>query len=348
MKRLKSIVLAVVAVVVAASFALPSSSAQAASSSALSIPPKKNYLISPGDSVNDKLVIRNLDTASALNLTLRVIDFTYTDNGGTPKLFLDPNAPQTTWSLKPFMKVPKSVSIAPGQSASLDMSISIPEGHGAGSYYSAIIYSSGPADNIPGGNVGLNASGVTLAFVNIPGKVNENLKLKDFGAYDDTAGYQFFMMTMPQKIGFSLQNNGNVVESPVGSIILTDLFGNKRQIDNLNPTGSLALIGQTRTFTPCIKIQSQNINFNGTKTEATQCTDPGLWPGIYTASIDLYYGQNGNNTQEVTKTTVFWYFPLWFIVLVIVVLGLLIFFGWRGYNKIRTKLYGPKRSTRRR
>ncbi len=70
MKRLKSIVLAVVAVVVAAGFVLPSSSAQAASSSALSIPPKKNYLISPGDSVNDKLVIRNLDNASALNLTL--------------------------------------------------------------------------------------------------------------------------------------------------------------------------------------------------------------------------------------------------------------------------------------
>lgn len=67
------------------------------------------------------------------------------------------------------------------------MSVAIPAGHGAGSFYSAIIYSSGAPS---GGNVGLNASGVTFAFAQVPGKVNEDLKLEKFGAYKQAVGDQ--------------------------------------------------------------------------------------------------------------------------------------------------------------
>ena len=96
MKRFKSIVMAALALVVASAYALPSTPALAQSSSALSIAPKKNYVIEPGKSVDDKLIIRNADKVKPLELTLRVVDFSYTDRGGTPKLFLDPNAEQTT------------------------------------------------------------------------------------------------------------------------------------------------------------------------------------------------------------------------------------------------------------
>ena len=110
-----------------------------AESASLSITPKKNYVLEPGKSVKDKLTIRNPDKTDPLNLTLRVVDFTYTDDGGTPKLLLGEDIPQTTWSLKPFLTVPKTVTIQPGSSATLDISVAIPAGHGAGSYYSAIV-----------------------------------------------------------------------------------------------------------------------------------------------------------------------------------------------------------------
>jgi hypothetical protein len=310
-------------VVLAGLALLPTGIAQAASSASLSIVPKKNYVIDPGDSVQDKLTIRNLDPVQPLELNLRVIDFTFTDDGGTPKLMLAQDAPQTTWSLKPFLKLPESVTIAPNSSKTIDMSVEIPAGHGAGSYYSAILYSSGAPGE--GGNVGLSASGVTLVFTSIPGQVNENLIVEKFGAYTkatatEKAKFHYIMTDEPQYLAYTLKNNGNVTEAPVGSITLKDMFGKERTITDINPNGSLALIGQSRTFTSCIELETANVNFNGASSPTKSCKSPSLWPGYYTAKLDAFYGQNGNRTQELVETANFWYLPWWFIVAVIIVL----------------------------
>lgn len=355
MKRFKRIVVVACALLAIAAYAIPALPAAAQSSASLSIAPKKNYVIDPGKSVSDTLTIRNLDANDSLELSLRVVDFTYTDESGTPKLFLDPNAPQTTWSLKPFLSVPKSVTIGPDSSKTLDMKVAIPAGHGAGSYYSAIVYSSG-AGSGPGTNVGLSASGVTLVFTTIPGEVKEDLKFQKLGAYREAApnrpgGYVFFTADQPAVIGYTLQNSGNVTEAPAGSITLTDLFGHERKLEKINPTGSLALIGQTRTFTPCIKLKSQDVDFNGSKTEASTCANPGLWPGYYKISADLFYGQNGNLTQEITKTGGFWYLPWWFIIVAVIVLAILAYFIRRAYLRIRQMMGGSvklKKPSRRR
>lgn len=346
MNRFKSIVAAALAVVVAVSYALPAQPVSAQSSAALSIVPKKNYTIEPGKTIKDKLTIRNLDGKKTLQLTLRVVDFTFTDDGGTPKLFLAQDAPQTTWSLKPFLTVPKNVTVAPNDSKTIDMSVAVPAGHGAGSFYSAIIYSSGAPD---GGNVGLSASGVTLAFAQVPGKVSEDLKLEKFGAYKQATGdkkghYSGFMTEEPQTMAYTLKNNGNVTEAPAGNIIVKGMFGKEYVIDNVNPNESLALIGQSRTYTACIKLKSADVDFQGSKTKTKSCTSAGLWPGYYTASLDLFYGQNGNKTQEIVSTASFWYMPWWFIILLVVLLAIIIFVVWRAVTIVRRKLYGPQRT----
>lgn len=343
MKRMKSVVLAAMAVFIAIAVAQPAAPASAlASSSSLSIVPKKEYLIEPGKSVSDKLTIRNLDVSDPLQLRLRVVDFTYTDDTGTPKLFLDENAPQTTWSLKPFMTVPETVTIPPRGTKTLDMKVAIPAGHGAGSYYSAIVYSSGSGE---GGNVGLSASGVTLAFVSVPGKVHEDLRLEKFGAFQPPSvsgesGYRYVNHDEPLRLAYTLKNNGNVTEAPVGSITIKNLFGPETTIGDVNPNKSLALIGQSRTFTACIKKKDQAVDFEGTRSEASTCISPGLWPGYYTANLNLYYGQNGNNTKEVSGVGGFWYLPWWFILLCLVVILLVGFGIWRTVNKVRGKMNG--------
>ncbi len=333
MKRFKSVVLAALAVMVTVAAYAPTVLADSAS---LSIVPKKNYVVEPGKSINDKLTIRNLDASDTLNLTLRVVDFTFTDDGGTPKLFLAEDVPQTTWSLKPFLSVPKTVTIPPKSSKSLDMSVAIPAGHGAGSYYSAIVYSSTSGQ---GGNVGLSASGVTLVFTNIPGKVNEDLQLKKFGAYDKTAKkYTFITTKKPQNMAFTLENKGNVTEAPVGQITLKHMFiGKEITIDKLNPSSALALIGQTRTFTSCIETEESEVALNGERSKTTECTEPFLWPGRYTATLDLFYGQNGNPTKEIVKTIHFWYLPLWFILTVLILVAVAALYIWRFIRKAKSK-----------
>lgn len=355
MKRFKSTVLAALAVVLVATlYTMPATPVSAQSSASLSIAPKKNYIIDPGSGVEDTLLIRNIDKTSSLQLYLRVVDFTFTDQGGTPKLFLDPNEPQKTWSAKPFLSVPEVVTVPAGGSESVDISVDVPSNQGAGSYYSAIIYSTNAPD---GGNVGLAASGVTLAFISIPGQVNEDLLLKKFGPYDNNVtdgserGYGYILGNEPTHMGYTIENRGNVTASPMGAITIRDMFGRDIVISDINSNESLALIGQTRTFTTCIKLKQAEERQNSNAAET--CEAPGLWPGLYTASIDLFYGQNGNQTHEINKTTHFWYLPLWFIILVIVILLAIAFGIWRLVRKIKARQNGKiklssRRSTRRR
>ncbi len=317
-------------------------------SSGLSIEPRKNYTINPGQTVKDKLTISNLDKGSGLNLSLKVIDFTYTDQSGTPKLYLADNAPITPWSLKPYTSLPSSQVIGPGESKSIDYSITIPKHLGAGSYYSAIIYRSGEGT---GGNVGLGASGVTLVFVSVPGTVNENMQLQKFGAYTSSdngvTGAYTYIATQgaPQMIAYTLKNAGNVTEAPAGSVTLKNMFGKKvGTIGETNTTQALALIGQSRLFSTCIESkESQIVQLGGRTVDnkgKNQCVTPHMMPGLYTAHLDIFYGQNGNETHEITNTAHFWYLPWWFIIVVLIVLALIGFGIWKGQRKIKSLIKG--------
>ena len=345
MKRFKFIAAATFMVLAAAISVIPARTASADStigSASLGIIPRKDYIVTAGTSVKDTLSITNLDSTAPLSLNLQVIDFTYTGDSGTPKLMLSDTAPQTAWSLKPYLTIPTSVVVPPGGSKTVNMSVAIPANVGAGSYYSAILYSTGAPG---GGNVGLSASGVTLVFVTVPGLVNENLTLKQFGAYNlstqtSAPGYVTFAQNQPQGIGYTLKNSGNVTEAPVGTITMEYMFGQKTNITNVNSDSSLALIGQTRTFTTCIKLQPETVDLNGQDTQSTTCAVPNLWPGRYTLSLDVYYGLNGNTTKEVVGTSSFWYLPVWFDVTFIVVVLILAIVIWRLYVKIHLKLYG--------
>ena len=340
--------LMVVAFAMFAGVLLPNE-ASAQSSAALSIAPKKEYTINSGDSVKDELRIRNLDDTKPLQLSLKVIDFTYDDDSGTPKLMLDQNAPQTSWSLRSYMTVPGQVTIEPGASQTIPISVAIPKEVGAGSYYSAIMYAAGSEGFNGATNVGISASGVTLVFATVPGKVNEKLTLKKFGAYQDAtttkkAGYSFFNFDEPLAVGYTLENKGNVTESPAGAIELRDLFGHKYTIQDINPTGSLALIGQTRTFRACIKQKKEDVDFDGAKSQATECTTPHLWPGYYRATLTGYYGYNGNTTQEFNGRASFWYLPMWFIIVFIIALIIVGYFIWSVVERIRGRAqYRPKK-----
>ena len=353
MKYIKTAALMLCAMAVAVAPLVYFAPVSRAESAALSIVPKKNYTIESGKSVRDTLLIRNLDDTNPLNLTLRVVDFSYTDESGAPKLMLAEDAPQTTWSLKPFLQVPKSVTIEPKSSKTVDMNVAIPAGHGAGSYYSAIVYSTGSPD---GGNVGLSASGVTLVFTNIPGEVKEDLKLEKLGAFkkaDTNIGgkYAYIHSKKPQRIGYTIKNNGNVTESPVGSITLKPLFGKEISIQEINPQSSLALIGQTRTFSTCIKLKNEKVEFGGSRSDTATCEDAGLLPGYYKLSMSAYYGQNGNRTQNLVGNGSFWYLPWWFVLIVIAIVAFVGYHAFKIYRHInskRTTKTTKSRTTRRR
>jgi hypothetical protein len=346
MKRVsRSLLRAVIALTIVGISALP---AYAATSSGLSITPRADFILKPGQTVTDNLQVSNLNNQLPLNLSLRVVDFTFLNNSGAPKLFLSPNTPQTTWSLKSFITMPKTISLGGGQTEEIPVTIKIPPNQGAGSYYSAIDYVASANNS---SNVNLNASGVSLIFVTVSGKANENMSLQGLGAYvpdNSEAGghYASILTSPPAEIGYTLTNKGNITESPVGAITLVPMYGKHDiGIGNANTLSSLALIGQTRQFTVCIQSEKQSIKLNGVTTTTTVCNPkPHLQIGRYTIKLDIFYGQPGKTTHEVTGVATFWYIPLWFIASVFAVIIVIVFGIIYLIRKVRKylKVYSAK------
>jgi hypothetical protein len=58
-------------------------------------------------------------------------------------------------------------------------------------------------------------------------------------------------------------------------------------------------------------------------------------PGRYTAHLDIFYGQNGNQSKEIVADAVFWLLPWWFIIVVVVLLAALTGGIWWLQRKLR-------------
>ena len=121
------------------------------------------------------------------------------------------------------------------------------------------------------------------------------------------------------------------------AIIITQNGEAKVVIQDINPSDRLALIGQTRVFTPCIKQKKQEADFQGSRTEMASCADPELWPGYYSVKLSAFYGQNGNRTQDLEGNGWFLYLPWWFIIVSVVVLAFVGYHIWKTINYIRSK-----------
>src|SRR5581483_3797482 len=123
MKRILTLLGAAFMVLAVVITAVPASAATSQSSTGLSINPRKNLVVAPGQTIKDNLIVGNLSHSANLNISLKVVDFTFYNNSGTPKLFLAKNAPQTTWSIKPFIHLPSFQRIGAGQQTQIPYSV---------------------------------------------------------------------------------------------------------------------------------------------------------------------------------------------------------------------------------
>jgi hypothetical protein len=65
-----------------------------------------------------------------------------------------------------------------------------------------------------------------------------------------------------------------------------------------------------------------------------------LRPGLYRTHLDVFYGQNGNQTHEVTANATFWYLPFWFLLLVVIIIAAITGGVWWLQRKIRGVVKG--------
>jgi hypothetical protein len=299
----------------------------AAQSNGLGVTPRESFTMKAGQQASNVLYLSNLNKTQPLRVHLTVVDFTSQDESGTAKLMQGSDQPQTPWSLKPYITLPDFVTVPPNGTKQIQFTLKLPPNIGAGTYYSAVQYTATAGENQQ--QVNVSASTATLLFINVPGKVTEQLTLKSFGMFEDNK-FKTFFLKQPTFFDYRLQNSGNVAEQPAGSMVIKNMTGKiVAKVDNVNPKTQLALIGQTRRFQGC--------NPKSTATEDlakdTNCVPFNLKPGFYTATIALFYGQNGQPTRQIGATTHFWYLPISFIIGALVALILVAYFLSRIYRR---------------
>lgn len=322
-----------------------------AQSNALAISPRKDYNLKAGESVDDTLTVTNRNNEEPLNLKLTVVDFQADNETGSPQLMRSLTE-RTAWSLKEFIDMPQQVTVNPGETVRIPITVRVPDGTGAGSYYSAIEYAATGANSDQ--QVNISASGVSLVFVKVPGQTKQQLDLVQFGAFDpDQSGVNgsfkgLWFGERPKVLAYRLENKGNVAEQPSGSIVIKNFSGETvYEIENANPKSQLALRGQVRRFDACINPENLTQTLeSGTDVNSVICGDTEKFtPGRYTAEMTILYGENGNQTQEITARATFWYLPWWFVALCLVGLAIVVgvvLYAWRRIQNIRG------RKTRRR
>lgn len=301
-----------------------------AQSNGLGVTPRVSLTSQPGGTIRDSLRVSNLSSTQPLNLRVNVIDFRPAGETGTPQLIRDSNAQQTPWSLKPYLTLPETVTVPAGQSSNIPFTIRFPDNVGAGSYYSAIEYEAVGATDQQ--RVNIAASSATLLFINVAGNAAELLNLLDFGASANGKIKSIFSEA-PQTFIYRLKNSGNLNESPAGSIVVKNMFGDiKANIDNVNPRAEIALIGQTRRFEACYPKSTAETEL----VKPENCQRMKLMPGRYTAELVLLYGQNGQPTRQIGATASFWYLPTWFVAVLAIVLAAVAWVGYTIYRRFKS------------
>lgn len=322
-------------------------------SNALAIQPRKDYNLRAGESVSDTLTVTNRHTSEPLNLNLNIIDFQAQDESGTPQLMRN-STERTAWSLKNFIDMPQQVTVNPGETIRVPITIEMPADIGAGSYYSAIEYAAtGPTSDT---QVNIAASGVSLMFVNVPGEARQQLTFLQFGAFVPDAGGRegsfkgLYFGERPKVMAYRLRNDGNVAEQPNASIVIRNFSGKEvYTIADANPKNQLALRGQVRRFDACINPEDvTQTTETGNDINTLVCGDTEkLSPGRYTAELTVLYtdSSSGNETREITAKATFWYLPWWFVGLI--VLGLAVLAGAVVYVMRRVQALRGRKTRRR-
>ena len=171
-----------------------------------------------------------------------------------------------------------------------------------------------------------DSSGVTFLFV---GDAKEQMSVEQFSASKNGKDNWLFE-SQPIEFIARLKNEGSTHEQPTGSIVVSDMFGNKIAGVNVNLTQNNVLPGSIRKFTQTLDKGALGDRF--------------LF-GRYTADMKVSYGSRG---QSMTASTSFWVIPyrlIGFAIILLIIGYIMLRIAMARYNE---RVIARSRSRRRR
>lgn len=290
--------------------------------SALTISPARMELVGdPGTTITKDITLLN-DTQVDATYYVSYSNFEAQGETGSP-LFVEPKSDLGTW-----MSATESVSLKPGESKIIPLTITIPTDAYAGGHFSVVFFGSNP-DN--GGQVSVGAKTGTLILLTVNGDVLEAGGLASFNTKDKKKFYN----SLPVSFQYRWKNDGNDRVKPEGDISIRSLFFIPVAHVNANQVSGNILPHSTRLFdidwikNPHDKnfVKSDSFFKNYFENVSYQWNNFAVGP--YLAHLDLSYGSEGIHSS---KNTIFFVFP-WQLLICIFIVFIIIFFAGKMFLK---------------
>lgn len=279
-------------------------------------PPVVNLKADPGQTITTKISLRDI-SQDPLIVTGEVNDFVAAGEDGTPKVILDDeNAAEDPYSLKSWIAPLPELKLEPRQIKDMTVTIRVPSDAAPGGYYGVIRFTGTPPE-LEGTGVSLSASLGSLVFVRVSGDAKESMQVEEFTTTLNGNNTSLFEAA-PVNFMERLKNTGNTHLQPAGQVTITDMFGQKVAVVNVNLPPRNVLPQSIRKFE-----QPLDSTVIGNK----------ILFGRYTADLNITYG---DSHQTLTASTTFWVIPykLIGIGIVVIIAGFfLLRFLIRRYNR---------------
>jgi hypothetical protein len=222
----RKIITAVVALTVLISGALSPGSTSAAQTSqvgagnALKVSPVRlDVKMDPGTTQTISVFIQNLTNAQAL-LHPVINDFVASsDETGRPNVILNEDEYAPSHSLKRLITPLKDLTVAPGETREVKVTITAKKDTAGGGYFGAVRFA--PANAEGDRSVNLAASVGTLVLLRVNGDIKEDLTVESFDARKGDGGASIFFMNGQDLKGVvRFKNSGNIHLEPFGTVRL--------------------------------------------------------------------------------------------------------------------------------
>jgi len=236
------------------------------------IPPKFELFGNPGDSLVERIRLRN-ESNEPRTYTIYVEDFTTSGEEG--HVVLEEGESDESFAMAKWIEASvRDVVLQPNEEQSITVNINIPRNAEPGGHYASVLFQTGGDVEVDGGAKVSQRVG-SLILLRVSGNVVENAILEQFTT-------DSFQQKGPIEFLLRVKNESNTHIIPEGTIVITNLFGKK--VAELPLDGRNVLPGAIRKMTTLW--DSENIL------------------GIYTATLISTYGQQKLPLTAVTKFTV--------------------------------------------
>lgn len=242
-----------------------------------------NERLSPGEIRNLSIKVRNRSAENEVYY-LSVQNISGVRDGGVP-IFAPDRAEVTGYEIADWITLAtSSVAILAGDEAVVDFSLRVPDNATPGSHFGSVFFSTeAPEIQSSGAAVGFQVA--NIIHVRVAGDVIEAANVRQFSTDQYIYGSSNVAFTA------RIENAGNVLVTPIGSVEVKNMFGKKVVSLPFNQDSKSAVFPLT------------------TRDFELSWEDEGPGFGRYEATVSAAYGDSGARFT-LSSTVTFWILPM--------------------------------------